>query len=69
MEAEENVRNDWSHGVIWQIFITQSAVGRRDLRAPIQKFWNKCSNLNFKEDSLYPFPGLFRQNKLWNGAF
>ena len=47
----------------------QSAIGHHDLCTQIQKFWNICSNLNFKEDSFYPFPSLFRNNKLWNGAF
>ena len=42
---------------------------RCDLRAQIQKFWNICSNLNFKEDSFYPFPSLVKKNNLLNGAF
>ena len=33
--------------------MVQSAILRRDLHAQIQKFWNICSNLRFKEDSFY----------------
>ena len=44
-----------------QIFIAQSAIGHHDLDAQIQKFWNICSNLIFKEDSIYIFPSLFRK--------
>ena len=34
-------------------------IGRRDIRAQIQKFWNIFSNLNFKEDSFLSFPTSF----------
>ena len=34
-------------------------IGRRDIRAQIQKFWNIFSTLNFKEDSFLSFPKSF----------
>ena len=46
--------------------IAQSAIGRCDLRAQIQKFWKKCSNLNFKENSFNPFQSFSGQKKLRN---
>ena len=45
------------------MFIVQSAIGCRDPRTQIQKFWNTYSNLNFKEDSFYHFQSLSKQNK------
>ena len=27
------------------------------------KFWNICSNLDYKENNFYPFPSLFRKKK------
>ena len=37
------------------MFIVQSTIGHWNLCTQIQKFWNICSDLNFKDDSFYPF--------------
>ena len=55
-------------GVFQENFVAKRAIGCRDLFVQIQKFWNICRNLNFKEDSFYPFPSLFTQNKLRSAA-
>ena len=46
-------------------FIAQSATGCRDFCVQIQKFWNIYSNLDYKENSFYPFPSLFRQKSVF----
>ena len=62
---EEGSGSQW---VIQANFVVQSNIGDLDFRVQIEKFWSICTNLNFTENSFYPFPCLFRQNKLCNGA-
>ena len=50
-------------------FTAQTVIRRCDLHAQIQKFWDICSNFNFKENYFYHFQSLFWQNNFWNVTF